>query len=116
MINLNLLKLPISCSLLVPLVHRSLGGIICVASISFFFKGTYQNNFNTLIRMFNSIRIRIFYFRKPKKVSSDYRQDTESVKLEDTVSYTVQFDYYAYSLLKTIFFSIKFEWLQRSGD
>ena len=56
--------------------------------------------------MFNSIRIRIFYFRKPKTVSSDYRQDTESVELEDTVSYTVQFDYYVYWLLKTIFFSI----------
>ena len=56
--------------------------------------------------MFNLIRIRIFYFRKPKKVSSDYRQDTESVELEDTVSYTVQFDYYVYWLLKIIFFSI----------
>ena len=39
---------------------------------------------NTLIRTFNSVRIRIIYFRKPKKVYSDYRQDTESVKLEDT--------------------------------
>ena len=56
--------------------------------------------------MFNLIRIRIFYFRKPKKLSSDYRQDTESVELEDTVSYTVQFDYCVYWLLKTIFFSI----------
>ena len=38
------------------------------------------------------IRIRIFYFRKPtcKKVSSDHRQDTESVKLEDTVSHDAQ--------------------------
>ena len=56
--------------------------------------------------MFNSIRIRIFCFRKPKKVSSDYRQDTEVVELEDIVSYTVQFDYCVYWLLKTIFFSI----------
>ena len=61
--------------------------------------------------MFNSIRIRIFCFRKPKKVSSDYRQDTEVVELEDTVSYTVQFDYNiiiycVYWLLKTIFSSI----------
>ena len=58
------------------------------------------------IRMLSLIRIRIFYFRKPKKVSSDYRQDTEFVELEDTVSYTVQFDYCVYWLLKTIFFSI----------
>ena len=58
--------------------------------------------------MFNSIRIRLFCFRKPKKVSSDYRQDTEVVELEDTVSYTVQIDYnylLFVLLLKTIFFS-----------
>ena len=55
-----------------------------------------ENTQLTLIRMFNSIRIRIFYFGKPKKVSSDYRQDTESVELEDTVSYTLQFDYCVY--------------------
>ena len=58
--------------------------------------------------MFNSIRIWIFCFRKPKKVSSDYRQDTEVVELEDTVSYTVQIDYnylLCVLLLKTIFFS-----------
>ena len=84
------------CSLLVPLVRRSLGGgggggIIYMVSISFK-KGTYPTNFNTLIRMFNSVRIRIFCFRKPKKVSSDYRQDIESVELEDTDPFSFPFN------------------------
>ena len=79
------------CSLLVPLVRRSLGVIICVDP--YLFKKEHTQLI--LIGTFNSIRIRIFYFRKPK-VSSEHRQDTESVKLEDAVSYIMQFDYCVY--------------------